>query len=354
MEKIESLINLIPDEIDAFIVTDFLNRRYLTNFSSTAGVVLGTREKVYLLVDFRYFEMAQNLVKNVEVVLFTDLFKTIEEIFKRHSVKNVILETQNVSVKQFEEFKLKLSKFNFLKDSWLDEKIAVLRSIKTDKEIEKIKKSQEVVDAAFSHILNFISIGKTEIEIAKEINRFILDNAQATSFPTIVVSGKNSSLPHGVPSNKKLEAFDFLTMDFGAILDGYCSDMTRTVCVKSVSNFQKELYSIVLKGQELALNEIKAGLVCKDVDKIVRDFFKEYGYEKEFGHGLGHGVGLQIHEDPYLNRISETVLKENMVVTIEPGIYLNSKMGLRIEDMVVVKDEMILNLTKSSKEIICV
>ena len=204
MEKIESLISLIPDEIDAFIVNDSLNRKYLTNFSSTEGLVLGSKDKAYLLVDFRYFEMAKNLVKNVEVVLFTDLFKTIEEIFKRHSVKNVAIETQNVSVKQFEEFKLKLSKFNFLKDSWLDEKIVDLRMVKTEKEIEKIKKSQEVVDAAFSHILNFISIEKTELEIAKEINKFILENAQATSFPTIVVSGKNTSLPHGVPSNKKL------------------------------------------------------------------------------------------------------------------------------------------------------
>ena len=354
MEKIECLINLMPREIDGFIVSDCVNRSYLSNFSSTAGLILGTKEKAYLLLDFRYYEMAKNSVENMEVILFTDLFKTIEDIFKKHSVKNVALETQNVSVKQFQQFELKLSNFNFLKDSWLDEKIIALRSVKTEKEIEKIKKSQEVVDAAFSHILNFISIGKTELEVAKEINRFILDNAQATSFPTIVVSGKNTSLPHGVPSNKKLEAFDFVTMDFGAVLDGYCSDMTRTVCVKSVSSFQKELYSIVLKGQELALDEIKSGLICNEVDLKVREFFKQFGYEKEFGHGLGHGVGLQIHEDPYLNKICKTTLKENMVVTVEPGIYLDSKMGLRIEDLVVVKDDGILNLTKSSKEIICI
>lgn len=354
MEKIESLISLIPDEIDAFVVSEPVNRKYLSNFSSTEGLILGTKEKAYFLLDFRYFEMAQNLVKNMEVVLFTDLLKTVGEIFKRHSVKNVAFETKNVSVKQFEEFKLKLSDYNFLKDSWLDEKIVALRSVKTKKEIEKIKKSQEVVDAAFSHILNFISIDKTELEIAREINSFILKNAQATSFPTIVVSGKNTSLPHGFATNKKLEAFDFVTMDFGAVLDGYCSDMTRTVCVKSFSNFQKELYSIVLKGQELALNEIKAGLVCNEVDKSVREFFKQFGYEKEFGHGLGHGVGLEIHEYPYLNKICKTTLKQNMVVTVEPGIYLNSKMGVRIEDLVVVLDDGILNLTKSSKEMICV
>lgn len=141
-------------------------------------------------------------------------------------------------------------------------------------------------------------------------------------------------------------------MDFGAVLDGYCSDMTRTVCVGKSCDFQKELYKIVLSGQELALKKIKEGLVCRDVDLLVRDYFRKFSYVEEFGHGLGHGVGLNIHEDPYLNKVCKTVLKENMVVTVEPGLYISSKMGLRIEDLIVVKKDGILNLTKSSKELI--
>ncbi len=352
MNKIERLIKDMPDEIDAVIVKNGFNRFYFTNFSSTAGVLIITKKEAYFLLDFRYFEMAQNVVKGVKIICFSNLFEEINKIFKNENVKNVAVETKSVSISEFEEYKTKLNEYNFTKNSWLDEEISSLRSVKTEEEVEKIRRSQEVVDAAFSHILNFISAGKTEKQVAREIENFILDNAQAVSFSTIVVSGKNSSLPHGVPTEKILEDGDFVTMDFGAILDGYCSDMTRTVVVKKPSNFQRELYKIVLDGQELALKTIKQGLICNEVDAMVRRFFKKFDYEEEFGHGLGHGVGIEIHEDPYLNKICKTKLKENMVVTVEPGIYLNSKMGIRIEDMVVVKENGILNLTKSSKELI--
>lgn len=352
MNKIEKLIKDMPDEIDAVIVKNGFNRFYFTNFSSTAGVLIITKKEAYFLLDFRYFEMAQKVVKGVKIICFSDLFEEINKIFKNENVKNVAVETKSVSISEFEEYKTKLNEYNFTKNSWLDEEISSLRSVKTEEEVEKIRRSQEVVDAAFSHILNFISAGKTEKQVAREIENFILDNAQAVSFSTIVVSGKNSSLPHGVPTEKILEDGDFVTMDFGAILDGYCSDMTRTVVVKKPSNFQRELYKIVLDGQELALKTIKQGLICNEVDAMVRRFFKKFDYEEEFGHGLGHGVGIEIHEDPYLNKICKTKLKENMVVTVEPGIYLNSKMGIRIEDMVVVKENGILNLTKSSKELI--
>ena len=354
MNKIEELIKDMPDEIDAVIVKNGFNRFYFTNFSSTAGVLVITKKSAYFLLDFRYFEMAQKVVKGVKIICFSDVFEEINKIFKKENVKNVAVETKSVSISEFEEYKTKLNEYNFTKNSWLDEEISSLRSVKTEEEVEKIRRSQEVVDAAFSHILNFISAGKTEKQVAREIENFILDNAQATSFSTIVVSGKNSSLPHGVPTEKILEDGDFVTMDFGAILDGYCSDMTRTVVVKKPSNFQRELYKIVLDGQELALKTIKEGLICNEVDAMVRRFFKKFDYDEEFGHGLGHGVGIEIHENPRLNKICKTKLKKNMVVTVEPGIYINSKMGLRIEDMVVVKENGILNLTKSSKELICV
>lgn len=354
MDVLERLIREIPDEIDGLIIKEGKNRRYFTNFSSTEGTLIVTKKRAYLLLDFRYFEMAKKVVKNAEVLLYNNLYEKIREIFKKDSVLNVLVETNYVSIKQFKEYEEKLEEFNFKQISWLDEIILSFRSVKTEEEIEKIKKSQEVVDAAFAHILDYIKKGLTEKQVAREIENFILDNAQGVSFPTIVVSGKNTSLPHGKPSQKVLEDGDFVTMDFGAVLDGYCSDMTRTICVGSSNSFQKDLYKIVLSGQELALNKIKEGLVCSDVDLLVREYFKEFSYDEEFGHGLGHGVGLNIHEDPYLNRVCKTVLKENMVVTVEPGLYISSKMGLRIEDLVVVKKEGILNLTKSSKELIYV
>ncbi len=356
MNKIEKLKSGMPDEIEAVIISERTNRRYFSNFSSTAGAVVVTKEKGYLLLDFRYYEMAKNKddLENLEIICFSDLFQEIEKIFKKDNVKNVAVETEHTSIKQFEEYKTKLKDFNFTKTNWLDGEILKLRSIKTQDEIEKIRKSQEVTDAAFADILNSVGVGRTEKEIARQIENFILDNAQGISFPSIVVSGKNSSLPHGVPTDKKIENGDFVTMDFGAVLDGYCSDMTRTVCVGSPSDFQKELYQIVLNGQQIALDKIKSGLICNDVDASVREYFKKFGYDEEFGHGLGHGVGLEIHEDPYLNKICKAELKPNMVVTVEPGIYINGQMGLRIEDMVVVKDDGILNLTKSSKELICV
>lgn len=352
--KIINLIEKMPNEIDAFMIHNGVNRYYFTNFSSTEGTLLITRKKGYLLLDFRYFEMAKKSVENVEVLIYTDLYEKIDEILKKDSAKNIAVETNHTSIQKFKEYKEKLKDFEFTELSVLDDLILEARSVKTEEEVRKMKESQKVVDAAFKHILQYIKEGKTEKEVAREIESYILDNAQSVSFPAIVVSGKNSSLPHGRPGLKKLEKGDFVTMDFGAVLDGYCSDMTRTVCVGKPSDFQKELYNIVLLGQELALNNIKEGLVCKDVDFMVREYFQKFSYVEEFGHGLGHGVGLEIHEDPYLNKICNTILKSNMVVTVEPGLYLSSKMGLRIEDMVVVKQDGILNLTESSKELISI
>lgn len=354
MSSLSILMENMPRNMDGVIISEAVNRQYFTNFSSTAGVLIVTKAKAILLLDFRYFEMAKENVKDVELRCFTDLNDAIKEVLKVENLKNVALEACFVSVKQFEEYKKNFEGVNFVTDGWLDEFILNLKSVKSSSEIEKIKAAQEVTDAAFSHILNFICVGKTEKEVAREIENFILNNAQCVSFSTIVVSGKNSSLPHGKPSDKKLSKGDFVTMDFGAVVDGYCSDMTRTVCMSPISNFQKELYSIVLKGQELALQNIKQGAICSDVDRLVRDYFKTFNYVEEFGHGLGHGVGLNIHEEPYLNRVCNTVLKENMVVTVEPGLYINSKMGVRIEDLVVVQKEGIINLTNSSKELICI
>lgn len=354
MNKLKEFEAKLPKEIDAFLVCSGINRRYFTNFSSTAGALLITKEKSYLFLDFRYIEMAQKSVKDVELVFFSEFYEDFNNFLEEKGVKKLAIETEHTSIKKYEEYKENIKNVKFVCDENLDKEVLSFRSKKTEEEINKIKLSQEVTDAAFSYILEFIAQGRTEKEVAFEIESFILKNAEANSFPAIVVSGKNSSLPHGRPSSKKLEKGDLVTMDFGAVLDGYCSDMTRTVCVGAPSSFQKELYSTVLNAQEIGLKTIKEGLICKDVDAKVREYFKQFNYVEEFGHGLGHGVGLEIHEDPYLNKICDIKLEKNMVVTVEPGLYLKDKMGIRIEDMVVVKEDGILNLTKSSKEFICV
>lgn len=204
-------------------------------------------------------------------------------------------------------------------------------------------------------MLNYLKPGLTELEAAFELEMFLRkEGAQALSFDTILVSGVRTSLPHGVPSEKKLEKGDFITMDFGCIVDGYCSDMTRTVALGKVSQEQKEVYNIVLEAQKNGCDAIRQGLSCRDADKACRDIITDAGYGEFFGHGTGHGVGLEIHEAPTLNARSDEVLEENMIVTIEPGIYLPKQFGVRIEDLAIVTASGIINLVKSDKELIVV
>ena len=216
-----------------------------------------------------------------------------------------------------------------------------------------MQKAQEITDATFSYIINNIKAGRTEREVMLDMEFFMRKQAcDGVAFDFVVVSGKNSSLPHGVPTDKVIENGDFVTMDFGATVGGYRSDMTRTVAVGFVTDEQRKVYDTVLKAQLAALPAIHAGVVCKDIDKIARDIIYSAGYEGAFGHGLGHSVGIEIHENPAFNTRCETILKSGTVMTVEPGIYLENKFGVRIEDMVYVTDDGCINLTKSDKNLI--
>ena len=243
--------------------------------------------------------------------------------------------------------------FNILKENTLSQKLNALRQIKSQDEIELIKKAQKITDDAFSHILNFIKSGVTEKEIALELEFFMRKSgSEGVAFDTIAVSGKNSSMPHGVPTDKPLEKGDFITMDFGAKWQGYCSDMTRTVALGKVTDKQRFVYDTVLKAQKAALDVIKAETICFDVDKAARDIIDNAGFKDCFGHGLGHSVGLYIHESPACNKRDMTPLKSGMIMTVEPGIYLENEFGVRIEDMVLVTENGYQNFTKSPKELI--
>ncbi len=352
MNRINKLQKILNSG-EAALITSGVSRRYYTGFPSSAGTVLITCDKAYFLIDFRYFEKAKSVVKTAEVVLATKLFSQITELAKAQNVSEIFVETDSVTMDEYKRYKNALSDFTVSSDEKVSLKTLELRSIKEEEEIAAMKEAQRITDEAFSYILTKIKPGVTEKEIALDMEFFMRRlGSEEVAFDFIVVSGKNSSLPHGVPTDKKIEKGDFVTMDFGATVNGYRSDMTRTVAVGYVSEEQRLVYETVLKAQLAGLASIKAGVKCCDVDKASRDIIQAAGYGERFGHGTGHSVGLEIHENPACNTRDTTPLKAGMTMTVEPGIYLENKFGVRIEDMVVVTENGCEDLTESPKELI--
>lgn len=353
---IEKRLKALREEIgenQAVLINSEVNRFCFSGFKSSAGAVVITKNSAFLLVDFRYFENAKKNVKSLEVLMFGSIYNTLNEILNKENIKEIFLETDYFTLDNFKIIKQNLSTFSISEDDKICKKIKQMRSVKDKEELNFIKKAQSITDKAFSHILNFIKPQKTEKEIALELEFFMRKNKSlSVAFDTISVSGKNSSLPHGVPTDKEIQNGDFITMDFGAVVGGYCSDMTRTVAVGSVTDKMRKVYDTVLKAQTEALRAIKPNVECKSIDKIARDIIDNAGFEGCFGHGLGHSVGLEIHESPSFNTRDETILQEGMVLTVEPGIYIENEFGVRIEDMVYITDNGYENLTKSPKELI--
>lgn len=326
------------------------NRFYLTNFNTDAGIVFITKHSAMFFTDPRYLEKA----KEMSVLPVKDIKNYTEQIngiCTLNGIKDILTEISHLNVAGFKSLKEKLTA-EMLDCDDLDLFLAKMRSVKSDREIFLIKSAQKLTDATFEFILPRIEVGRTEREIMLDMEFFMRRHgSEGTAFDFVVVSGKNSSLPHGIPSEKRIENGDFLTMDFGAVIGGYRSDMTRTVAIGKISDEQKAVYNTVLKAQTASLDGITAGVRCCDIDKIARDII-EYEYSGCFGHGLGHSVGIEIHENPALNTCDNTVLLPNMVMTVEPGIYLEGKFGVRIEDMVIVTDTGYENITKAEKELI--
>ena len=272
---------------------------------------------------------------------------------KKHNAKKLAIESMDMTIHRLELFKSKMPEIEFITTDELSSSIYDLRTIKTEDEIEKIQKAQKIAENALDNILEFIRPGVTEREIALKLDEFILRNgAEALSFETIALTGENTSMPHGVPGDRKVQTGDFVLMDFGAVYDGYHSDMTRTVCVGQPTDKMKKVYNIVLDAQLKALDGIKSGVLGSEIDGIARKYIEDNGYGDAFGHSLGHGVGMEIHEYPNASSKSKTIFKENMVVTVEPGIYLPSEFGVRIEDFVVVTEKSCRNLTNCPKKMI--
>ena len=353
MNKFERLFAVLPDEIDAAIITSDVNRRYFSGMKSSAGTVVAFRDKAYLIIDFRYIEAATKKVKDAQVILQGKLFDQINELLKKHGAKTAAIESDTMTVSMLNMYKEHITAAEIVYSSALSDAIGELRIVKTQDEIDKMIKAQRIAEAAFENVLNFIKPGVTEKEIGLCLDYYMLKNgAEALSFDTIAITGANTSLPHGVPGDNVVKEGSFVLMDYGATYDGYHSDMTRTVCVGKPTEKMEQVYNIVLDAQLKTIAAIKEGITGHDADKVARDVITAAGYGEMFGHSLGHGVGMEIHEAPTAAPSSTRVLKENMIVTVEPGIYIPGEFGVRIEDFVIVKKDGCENMTLAKKSLI--
>lgn len=341
---------------DAVVITSEINQRYLTGFNYSDGLVVVTRTRACLLTDFRYIEAARASRAAAEFeILMPDRRMSVaaDEIIKDSGAVRVAVEEATLSLSGYENFRKTFTGCEVVGGA--SAITDTLREYKDADEIAAMARAQDITDAAFTHILDFIRPDMTERAVALELEFFMrAHGAESTAFDTIAVSGSASALPHGVPRDVVLEK-GFFTMDFGAKVDGYCSDMTRTIVIGRADEDMKRLYNTVLKAQLAALEAARPGIGCKEMDTIARDIIDGAGYEGRFGHSLGHGVGMYIHEAPGLSqrvRPEGCVLAPGHVVTVEPGIYIEGRYGCRIEDMIAVRENDVLDFTHSPKELI--
>ncbi|MBP2031464.1 Xaa-Pro aminopeptidase/Xaa-Pro dipeptidase [Clostridium algifaecis] len=353
--RIEKLRKCMQEKnLDGVLLIGDANRNYLSGFTGNESYSLITKKDAFFITDSRFTEQAEQQVKDYEVLEYSKVGSFVDflsNLVNKNSIKILGFEEDIVTYNLYSLYKSKLNcqlvPMNGMVES--------IRIVKDEEELKLIRNSAEIADKAFSHMLQYIKAGMSEREIGIELEFYMKKlGASGLSFPSIVASGVRSSLPHGEATDKIVNKGEFLTMDFGCIYKEYCSDMTRTIVIGKPSDKMIEIYNIVLKAQKTALKEYKTGKSAAEVDSIARDYITKNGYGKYFGHSLGHGVGRQIHESPVIGYRNTNELKKNMVVTDEPGIYLPDFGGVRIEDLLVVKDNGGEVLSHSPKELICV
>ncbi|MFZ7946862.1 MULTISPECIES: M24 family metallopeptidase [Bacillaceae] len=351
MGKIEKLrADFSQHGIDGMLITSPYNRRYISNFTGSAGVVLISADKAQFITDFRYIEQASKQCTGFEIVKFSgSIPEEAARLVKELGIKKLGFEENDVTYSSYKVYEEEVEA-ELVPISGVIEK---LRLIKTEAEIKILKVAADIADAAFKHILDFIRPGITELEVSNELEFFMRRaGATSSSFNTIVASGIRSALPHGVASDKVIESGDFVTLDYGAYYNGYASDITRTVAVGKPDAKLNEIYNIVLEAQLRGMAGIKPGLTGKEADALTRNYITEKGYGEYFGHSTGHGIGLEIHEGPSLSMKSDLLLQPGMVVTCEPGIYVPGLGGVRIEDDAILTADGNEALTHSTKELI--
>ena len=353
IERVNKLqAQLEKNEIDALLVTKRENIRYLSGFTGSSGVIVITSDSASFITDFRYTEQANDQVKGYDIIeLDTSLIKSVADVVSRESIKRLGIEQDAMTVGQYRAYEKEVDA-QLIETSGIVEK---LRLIKDESEIKIMKEAAAIADAAYTHIQTFIRPGRTEREVANELEMFMRSKgADSSSFDMIVASGLRSALPHGVASDKVIQTGELVTLDFGAYYKGYCSDITRTLAVGPISDELRQIYDTVLRAQLAGVEGIRAGITGIEADALTRDIIKEAGYGEYFGHSTGHGLGMEVHEAPGLSFRSDTVLEPGMVVTIEPGIYINGVGGCRIEDDVVITEDGCYLLTQSPKELITI
>lgn len=339
--------------LDAIIVQSQPNMRYLSGFTGDSGCIIISSRSLILLTDFRYTQQAETQSPDFEVKEFAGggYIRLVEESLKENECKNIGFEDATLLYPEVQAF-LNLNSFEWTP---ISNDIAAVRKIKSADELDLMREAGRITDVTFTHMLDYIKVGMSEIDIALELEFFIRKNgAEGISFNPIVAAGPNGAMPHAIPSTRKIQSGELLTMDFGCMVEGYCSDMTRTIGIGELAHSAKNIYNICLEAQKKVCCEIRAGMLGKDADKIARDIIYRNGFEGAFGHGLGHGVGMEVHEAPNLSRISEDILSIGHVVTIEPGIYKKEIGGVRIEDFGVIGENGFESFVHSPKELICI
>ncbi len=346
LEKLRRRLRTL--KCDVVIVSNITNVRYLTGFTGTAGLAVVTPLEAWFFTDFRYEAQASEEVGGFEVLIEKrGLLRAAAMRIRRRGFDTSALETHCVTVDQREELSETAPQV-----TWCSGKRAVerLREVKDAGEIATLRRAIEITDCAYAEVLHYLRPGVTEREVSLRLEESLITlGADGKSFETIVASGLRSAMPHGVASHKKLEKGDLVTIDFGGKYQGYCADLTRTVCLGRSTSGQRRLYSLVRTAQLRAEDRLRSGVSGKCVDGVARDYISESGYGKQFGHGLGHGVGLDIHEAPRLSEKANQKLPSGSVVTVEPGVYVPNFGGVRIEDVAVVQTESCEVLTRAPK-----
>ncbi|CQR57095.1 M24 family metallopeptidase [Paenibacillus riograndensis] len=348
-KRVSKLRKVLQEQgLDAILITSGINRRYLSGFTGSSGYVLVTGDDSYLLTDFRYMTQAAEQVTGLKVVQHGPKFiETVRELLQGANVR-IGFEQDDVTFSAYSTYAAALQPAVLVPVS---KAVENLRAFKDEGELAVMQRAADLADATFSHILNVIKPGMTERDVDLEMEFYMRTHgATSSSFDTIVASGERSAMPHGVASSKVIQNNEFVTFDFGALLDGYCSDVTRTIALGSPDPKLKEIYDIVLEAQLHTLANIKPGMTGRECDALARDIITRYGYGEHFGHSTGHGLGMEVHENPRLSKLADEIMEPGMVVTVEPGIYLPGLGGVRIEDDIVITESGMKLLTHSSKD----
>jgi Xaa-Pro aminopeptidase len=336
--------------VEAVFITSPINRRYLTSFTGSSGYVLVTMSAAYLLTDFRYMTQAPQQALGFTVVEHgTRVMDDILELLVSGKIERLGFEQDNVSFSAYSTYKKQLEPDIELVP--LKGLVEQLRIFKDEDEMKIMQRAADLADETFNYILGVVKPGMTEREVDLAMEFYMRSHgATSSSFDTIVASGERSSMPHGIASERVIQDNEFITFDFGALLQGYCSDLTRTIALGNPKPILKEVYDIVLEAQLHTLAHIKSGMTGREADALARDIITKYGYGDQFGHSTGHGLGMEVHESPRLSKLSDDILQPGMVVTVEPGIYLPGIGGVRIEDDILITETGIVILTHCSKE----